>query len=122
MLLFFAIISCSPETFDPIPYGPVSDGWDEWADEIAKLKSPGTPKYDWDQKASTGSTQAVTSESDIRQIISRYEDMTDEERGHLLDLFSRARGTVHYGFEGDFRALVFFDEDNRTIDAFLMGN
>ncbi len=103
------------------PPDPMSSIWKDYGDKIDSLATPGTSIQSWSDLPPE-SERLITGESELREILSRYNSVSATQAEHYCELLKRARKTVHYGFELDFRALVFFDEHDRTIEALIMSN
>ena len=125
LVTWLAHTSCSVtqpnEVVAQQPPDPMSSIWNDYGTKIDSLATSGTSIQAW-RDSPPESEKIIMSEGELRQILSRYESLSTERIDHFCRLFKRARRTVHYGFELDFRALVFFDEDERTIEAFIMSS
>ncbi len=95
--------------------------WNDYGAKIDSLGTPGTSIQAW-RDLPPDSEKLIRTEGELRQILARYNSVATEQTDHYCRLLKRATKTIHYGFELDFRALVFFDEDGRTIEAFVMSN
>lgn len=93
--------------------------WREWATEIEALNRPGTPKEVWDAKTTPYYIKEIKEAHEVEAILSRFDDLTLPEKTYYRKLYRESNIAISYGFEGDFSALVFFDEQMKTIDAFL---
>ena len=118
-LTFSGIIACSHKTVDQAHHDPIIDIFKNWSVEIAELKTPGTPKSLWDSKTSEHYTKKISSLEELNSILSNYESLTQEDAERYRELFRNSSSTYGYAFELQLSALVFFDEHNRTKDAFL---
>lgn len=125
--LFLAgiLTSCSAsqpkEALTQQPPDPMSSIWNDYGAKIDSLATPGTSIQTW-RDLPPESEKLIRSESELLQILSRYNSVSTERSDHYCRLLKRARKTVHYGFELDFRALVFFDDNGQTIEAFMMSS
>lgn len=109
------------ETLAQKPYSPMTEIWRDYGAKIDSLTAQGTSIKAW-RALPPESETAVSSESELHDILSKYESVSAERIEHYYQLFMKADKTIHFGLELDFRALVFFDEDGRTMEAFVMAN
>jgi hypothetical protein len=119
LIAVLTLASCSSNN-EPIQIDdPMGEIWKAWAAEIAALNRPGTPKESWDSKTTPYYTKEIKSVHEVESILNRFDDLTLTEKAYYIKLYRSSSMTVKYGFEGDFSALVFFDDQTETIDAFL---
>lgn len=97
---------------------PMTSIWNDYGTKIDSLAKSGTSIKAW-RDLPPESEKVIGSEGELRQLLSRYESLSTERIDHYCRLFKRSTRTVNYGFELDFHALVFFDSDDRTIEAFM---
>jgi len=124
IILPMMLVGCASQPEHPV-YDSPDPGesiWEDYADQIALLGKPGTPKTVWDQTTDPEYIRQLKGEAEVREILDRYENISEEEMKHFIRLFHAAESTFHYGLEGNFKALVFFDEGGLTLDAVLMSN
>ena len=125
LVTWSALTSCSTsppkEAVTQQTPDPTSSIWNDYGAKIDSLATPGTSIQAW-RDLPPESEKLIRSKSELRQILSRYDSVSTERSDHYCRLLKRARKTVHYGFELDFRALVFFDDNDRTIGAYMMSN
>ncbi len=125
LVTWLTLASCSPsqpnEAVIQQPPDPMTSIWNDYGAKIDSLGTPGSSIQAW-RDLPPDSEKLIRTEGELRQILARYNSVATEQTDHYCRLLKRATKTIHYGFELDFRALVFFDEDGRTIEAFVMSN
>jgi hypothetical protein len=97
-----------PQAFNPMP-----DLWAGVRNEIDALERTGAPLSKW--KAASGSAERVSTIVRLHEIIRPLKPGSEREKNELDQLFSSAPDTYHFGFEGNFHSLVFFDASQKPI-------
>jgi hypothetical protein len=96
----------------------VAAAWNNAGNDLDHLSSPGTPQQNWID-AHPESQELIDSEIKLRDILVRY-DCSQDEMDHFTKLWRQAHKTIHYAYEMQFQAIVFFDKDLHTISTFKM--
>jgi hypothetical protein len=89
------------------------DSWAGVRNEIDTLERTGAPLSKW--KAASGSTERVSTILRLHEITKPLKLGSELEKSELDRLFSIAPDSYHFGFEGNFHALVFFDPSHQPI-------
>lgn len=117
-LLVLPLLSCSSsQEGAQIPVvNPMPAIWDSTRNEIVRLKEAKATASQWKEKAE--SSEKVVSKKALAQLTHDV-DLTDAERASLLKQHQNSAQTVHYGFEGNFHALVFFNSQGSAQNTLL---
>ena len=105
------MMSCGPRksaTYQEPPINPMPDLWQSIAGDIAELERSHAPKKEWDHKAESGRTVRDTTE--LSAVLSQS-GLSPSDRSEAILRFKNVEEVVHYGFESNFHALVFFKND-----------
>jgi hypothetical protein len=105
-----------PRLIEPDPSAAIMDAITGRMDE---LKRTDADRSEWNKAAY--SATVLKTLSDLHNAlpvgVPANEIERQRERRHLDHLFRTSSVAVHYGFECDFRAIVFFDRKGRQIYA-----
>lgn len=121
LALSFHLVGCQTPSFirgfdsssvAEVP-NPMPDIWAAVRNEIDMLERTGAPLLKW--KEACGSSEQISTVLRLHEITKPVRLESEQERTELDQLFSSNPDTYHFGFEGNFHALVFFDASHRPI-------
>ncbi len=110
-LLFMQVACTQHKAVQPV-FNPMDAAWSRIREGISKLENEHAPEIEW-RKASEPQSSVVASVSDLQDQTKSLE-ITDSERELLRAAFKRSSRVIHFGFEGNFHALVFFDAAGKS--------
>lgn len=116
LLLAGVFCGCAPQLCFTEPYNPMREIWASTAAQVIQLKKIQATRTQW-TKAADSATQ-ISTLAQLRTAIATTgtpADDTERQRRyqHLERLFRASHSTVHFSWEGDFNAIVFFDAKGR---------
>jgi len=85
--------------------------WSSIRADIVRLEAKHAPKHEWNE--ATSESSKITSIQSLLETVPP--DIAENDGSAIADLFSKSSEVVHYGFEGDYHAVVFFDVSKRPI-------
>lgn len=100
-----------PRAVQPV-FNPMDTAWSGIRDGINKLEDQHANEDGW-RKASEPPPEVISSISDLHER-TKHLEITVTEREGLPAAFNRSSRVIHFGFEGNFHALVFFDESGKS--------
>lgn len=86
--------------------------WSQIRDGIIELENRHANEEDW-RKASESEPLVVSSISALHDQIKGL-DLTNSEREALSAAFRQSSRVIHFGFECDYHAMVFFDDSGKA--------
>ncbi|HYF36231.1 MAG TPA: hypothetical protein VD994_13135 [Prosthecobacter sp.] len=91
---------------------PMPQIWAGIVEGILTLERRRAPRPEW--RAAAEFEEVVRSRKDLEKVVDglALDDLTEVE---AVALYQRSRLVAHYGFEGNFHALVFFDGRGRAL-------
>lgn len=90
---------------------PVPDLWGSVRNEIDSLERTGAPLSKWKETSET--SERVSTIARLHEIIKPLKPGSEQEISELERLLSSTPDTYHFGFEGNFHSLVFFDASHQ---------
>lgn len=102
------MMSCGPrlsEAHQEKPINPMPEIWQSTTEDISTLEQSRASRKEWDRKAE--SRQTVHNTTELSATLARS-GLSSRDRTEAARRFQDAEAVVHYGFEGNFHALVFF--------------
>ena len=125
ILAAFASTGCSSTKNNaPVIINPMPEIWARIEREIQGLKAGRSTYSQWKAAASvSGLPEPVTSIDRLRSVFAATgkpanDALAQQHEKELIERFLSAPRTVHFGFECDFHAIVFFDKHGHQIDAY----
>lgn len=109
VLAGFGSCSSKVETV-PVP-NPMDSIWAGIRDEICHLEETHATLDEWRQRAAE--EQVLQSADELLSTL-RETSLTDVDLAEALRKRSSAAKVIHFGFDCDYHALVFFDKGNRA--------
>ena len=106
-LLLMQMACTQHKTVQPVS-NPMDAAWSQIRGGISELEIRHANEQDW-RKASEPGPQVISSISALRDQIKGL-NITDSEREALSTAFRQSSRVVHFGFECNYHALVFFNE------------
>lgn len=100
--------SSATQASDPVP-----DIWAGARNEIDTLERTGAPLSKWTE--ASDSSERVSTIVRLHEIIKPLNPGATQEKSEFAKLFSSAPDTYLFGFEGNFRSLVFFDASHQPM-------
>ncbi|OYW31616.1 MAG: hypothetical protein B7Z47_00530 [Chthoniobacter sp. 12-60-6] len=110
-VLFMEMACAQHKTIQPVS-NPMDAAWSEIRDGIGKLENEHAHEDDW-RKASEPHPEVVSSISDLNEQTKSLEISVSEREG-LPAAFNKSSRVIHFGFECNYHALVFFDEAGKS--------
>lgn len=98
----------------PIP-NTAPNLWADVRNEIERLERSGAPLSKW--KESSESNERVTTILRLHEITESIKFKSEPEKRKFDQLYSSGPETYHFGFEGNFHALVFFDASQNPMEV-----
>jgi hypothetical protein len=89
------------------------DLWTTVRNEIDTLERTGAPLSKW--KEASVSNERISTILRLHEMTKPLKSESELEMSELEKLFSNAPDTFHFGFEGNFQSLVFFDASAQPI-------
>lgn len=86
--------------------------WSGIGDDINKLEEEHADENRWREKSNAPESKQINS---VSELIERTKGLSISPRQKVLsDAFNKSSRVVHFGFDCDFHALVFFDDARRS--------
>ncbi len=104
-----ALVSCAHNKPIDNSFNPMPRIWAGIGDGIHKLEEEHAHEGAWTTAATGGEPIPIHSLVELMEETKAL-SMPPEERSGLRDAFSKSSKVVHYGFDCDYHALVFFDD------------
>ena len=115
LAVLIALVSCeSTKVVVPSQPNLMKSIWADIRSNMARLNEAHASMADW-QKSST-EEHPLRSSYEIRKVL-KSTHLTLDEVDQAVKAFKAASRSVHFGFDCDYHALVFFDEKNRSSSA-----
>ena len=107
---------CATRPATAVTYNPMPEFWASIAGGIAALKKVNATRTQWTKAADSASP--ILTVAQLHTAIAATgapADAVERQRqlDHLESLFHTSRRTIHFGFECDHHAIVFFDSQGR---------
>jgi hypothetical protein len=93
-------------------FNPMPKIWSGIVDQIQGLERAHAPKQEWEQAASD-SVRVATKEQLVDMLGMGL--LSPEDKRKAVAAFYQASDVQHFGFDGDFHALVFFSESGHPM-------
>ena len=103
-------IGCAKDPIPGPPPGYYDDPYKSIRDKIDSLER--SPKNEW--IASTDSCEQINTIKELEDLIQPI-SFSEDERRQLLSDYEQAHTTYHFGYEGNYHALVFFTSTGNPI-------
>lgn len=103
--------SCAPqpsETHQEKTINPMPEIWQSITKDISKLEQSRAPRKEWDRKVE--SSQVIHDTNELSAALAKS-GLSSSDRSETTLRFNDAETVMHYGFEGNLHALVFFKND-----------
>jgi len=115
--VLIAMVSCgSTKVVVPSQPNPMESIWADILSNIVRLDAMHASMADW-QKSST-EEHPLRSSDEVRTVL-KSTRLTLDEVDQAVRAFKAASRSVHFGFDCDYHALVFFDKKDRSSSAIL---
>ena len=112
LLAVLAVVgSCVSKVATVPPPNPMDSIWAGIRDDICRLEETHASLDEWRQRAAE--EQVLQSADELRSAL-RETGLTEVDLAEALRKRSRAAKVIHFGFDCDYHALVFFDKGKRA--------
>ncbi len=111
LMTILCIVSCEDARTSSGHVNPMLGIWNQIASTIDNLEASKATPDKW--AANAEHSEEVHTEQQMSLLIARMA-MPADERAALVRIYKSSDKVVHYGFEGDFHALVFFDDQSKA--------
>jgi len=102
------LLSCTaPQTEVEIVPNPMPVIWEAVRNDLIQLEKIGAPPAQWAQKAEQ--SEVIRNQRQLA-VVTEHLNLSGAEKAALLRHYQGAAETIHYGFEGNYHALVFFTD------------
>lgn len=110
--VFATLGSCSIDSVPVTPMpNPMEHIWAGIGSKIVHLEESHATVDEWTKAA--GEVTRIRNAEELRGSL-RYTELSSEEMDRALAEFSSATRTIHFGFDCNYHALVFFGKNNRS--------
>ena len=112
-----SLVSCgSTKVASPPPPNPMESIWSGIRSRMVRLDESHASRAEW-QKASC-EQHHLQSADEVRKML-KETSLTQDEVGKATAEYKTASRTIHFGFDCDYHALVFFDRNDNSSSAIL---
>ncbi len=112
-----ALVSCdSTKDAPPPPPNPMESIWADIRSKVVGLDESHASRAEW-QKASC-EQYPLQSADEVRNVL-KETSLTQNEVDEAAEAFKTASQTIHFGYDCDYHALVFFDRNGNSSSAIL---
>jgi len=113
-VLTVILMSCAQDKpIQPI-FNPMEGAWAGIRDGINKLDKDHASEDEWRKASEPHPGPDVVVTIAVLNELTKNLGLTEAERSELTAAFNKSSRVVHFGFECDYHALVFFDDAERA--------